>query len=309
MSWLMSIIKVTDLSFSYKSNAIKVLDKISLEIATGSIFGLIGKNGAGKTTFFQVLLGILIPDCGTIVISGDEQRKLVDNRMGFVPELPNYHQKFKLEEYLFYLNKISRVPVTDQEIDDLIRLVHLDGFQDEYIKNFSKGMSQRLGVAQALLNQPEILILDEPMSGLDLVGQDLMRDVILQLNRQGKTVILSSHNLYEIERLSSEIGILHEGQLKLIEIDKINLTKRYCLMLNEQEKRVYQEFDSFFADDKQVSRNQEKISFPSDDNELYFKIMGYLNRKKIRLRKLDTPTPSLERIIIDYLTEEGESHA
>lgn len=309
MSWLMSIIKVTDLSFSYKSNAIKVLDKISLEIATGSIFGLIGKNGAGKTTFFQVLLGILIPDCGTIVIFGDEQRKLVDNRMGFVPELPSYHQKFKLEEYLFYLNKISRIPVADQEIDDLIRLVHLDGFQDEYIKNFSKGMSQRLGVAQALLNQPEILILDEPMSGLDLVGQDLMRDVILQLNRQGKTVILSSHNLYEIERLSSEIGILHEGQLKLIKIDKIDLTKGYCLMLNEQEKRVYQEFDSFFADDKQVSRNQEKISFPSDDNELYFKIMGYLNRKKIRLKKLETPTPSLERIIIDYLTEEGESHA
>lgn len=305
----MSVIKVTDLSFSYKSNSVKVLDKISLEITTGSIFGLIGKNGAGKTTFFQVLLGILIPDCGTIVISGDEQRKLVDNRMGFVPELPNYHQKFKLEEYLFYLNKLSRVSVADQEIADLIRLVHLDGFQDEYIKNFSKGMSQRLGVAQALLNQPEILILDEPMSGLDLVGQDLMRDVILQLNRQGKTVILSSHNLYEIERLSSQIGILHEGQLKLIDDDQINLTKGYCLTLNEQEKRVHQEFDSFFADEKQVSRNQEKITFPSDDNELYFKIMGYLNRKKIRLRRLETTTLSLERIIIDYLTEEGESHA
>lgn len=304
----MSIIKISSLSFSYKGNKIKPLDNISVEIEKGSIFGLIGKNGAGKTTLFQVLLGIFIPDSGTITIDGVEQTKLPKHKIGFVPEHPHYHKNFKLKEYLFYLNKISYISKEDKEINDLIHLVHLDDFKDEYIKNFSKGMLQRLGVAQTLLNQPEILFLDEPMSGLDLVGQNLMREIILNMNQQGTTILISSHNLYEIERLCDQIGILHDGKLKLINNDNIHINKEYCITLNTSNEMLINEFDSLFANEANVFLNERKITFPCGDIELYFKIMEYLSRKRIQLLKLETTAPSFEKFIIHYLSEEGESH-
>ena len=299
-----SLVRVQDLTFSYKETHVKPLDGVSFAIEKGSIFGLVGKNGAGKTTLLQVLLGTLHPDAGFIEIAGVKGESILRHKIGFVPERPYYHQNFRLKEYLSALNQIAANHLKAVEIDQLIDFVHLSDFTGEHLRNFSKGMLQRVGVAQALLSKPEILILDEPMSGLDVVGQNMMREIILEINGRGTTVIISSHNLYEIERLSDAIGVLHLGKLKLIQ--KELLQKRQQFELTLEKTSTAGELVHFLAQEKGVRENDGVLTFPAADQELYFRILTYLTEKRIRISKLETAGMTLEQYILDYLREGGE---
>lgn len=311
----MNIIEIKNLSFTYHGQQQKLLDDLSLEIQEGSIFGLIGKNGAGKTTIFQLLLGILKPDMGSIQIvhtgkkvglGSFKVKNLMKRKIGFVPERPYYHKHFRFKEYLFFLNQMSEQCKTEEEIVDLIRFVHLENEQDEYIRNFSKGMLQRVGIAQALLNDPELLILDEPMSGLDVIGQDLMRDLILRIHAQGTTVLISSHNLYEMERICDRIGLLHDGKMEVINQNILEREKRYQISLNEFDPNLLEELHNYLPRRKKVDFKDGDLVFSAGDQELYFQVMEYLTKQKIQISNLTLKGPSLEILILDYLTKGGE---
>jgi ABC-2 type transport system ATP-binding protein len=193
--------------------------ELDLEIRSGEVFGLLGPNGAGKTTTMNVLLGFVNATSGDAKIFGLTAREpQARQRLGYLPELTYYYKFLSAEELLRFYAEIFGIPKRQREkrIDDVLKLVDLEQARKRLIKTYSKGMQQRVGLAQALINNPDLLILDEPTSGLDPVGRMQVRDIIQRLKSEGKTVLFSSHELGEVETVCDRVAILHEGKLRVV---------------------------------------------------------------------------------------------
>jgi ABC-2 type transport system ATP-binding protein len=195
---------------------VKALDGLSLSVQQGEIYGFLGPNGAGKTTAMKILLGLMRATTGTAEIfgkpSGDVQ---VRRRIGFLPEAPYFYDYLTAEEFLaFYAHMagLDRTQVSGR-VTHLLDLVGLTEARTRQLRKFSKGMLQRVGLAQALIHDPELVILDEPMSGLDPVGRKQIRDLILGLREQGKTVFFSTHIIPDVEVMCDRVGIVVKGRL------------------------------------------------------------------------------------------------
>jgi ABC-2 type transport system ATP-binding protein len=194
----------------------KVVDGLSLDIAPGEIFGFLGPNGAGKTTTIKLILGFIFPNSGEINLFGQPPgSRIAKSRIGFLPEIAYYYRYLKARELLDAYGKIFRIPKSDRtrKIESLLALVGLTDAAETPLRDFSKGMLQRFGLAQALINDPELLILDEPTSGLDPIARKEIRDIILDLHHQGKTIFFSSHELSQVELICTRVGILNQGKL------------------------------------------------------------------------------------------------
>jgi ABC-2 type transport system ATP-binding protein len=192
---------------------------LDLEIRSGEVFGLLGPNGAGKTTTMNVLLGFVNATSGDAKIFGLTAREpQARQRLGYLPELTYYYKFLSAEELLRFYAEIFGIPKQQREkrIDDVLKLVDLEHARKRLIKTYSKGMQQRVGLAQALINNPDLLILDEPTSGLDPVGRMQVREIIQRLKSEGKTVLFSSHELGEVETVCDRVAILHEGKLRVV---------------------------------------------------------------------------------------------
>ena len=206
----------------YKSREAKRTTKVALQglnLSTfaGEVFGFLGPNGAGKTTTMNVLLGFVRPTGGDAFIFGTSVRDpIARQRIGYLPELTYYYKFLSAEELLRFYAKIFRIPKReiDSRIDSVLKLVELQDARKRPIKTYSKGMQQRVGLAQALINDPDLLILDEPTSGLDPVGRMKVREIIQRLKQEGKTVFFSSHELGEVETVCDRVAILNAGELK-----------------------------------------------------------------------------------------------
>jgi len=193
--------------------------ELDLEIRQGEIFGLLGPNGAGKTTTMNVLLGFVNAKVGDAQIFGRTARDpQARQRLGYLPELTYYYKFLTAEELLRFYGEIFNIrrPQLEKRIDEVLKLVDLEQARKRLIKTYSKGMQQRVGLAQALVNDPDLLILDEPTSGLDPVGRMQVREVIQRLKSEGKTVLFSSHELGEVETVCDRVAILAEGRLKVL---------------------------------------------------------------------------------------------
>ena len=198
---------------------VKALDALSLEVHKGEVFGFLGPNGAGKSTAIKTLVNLIWPDAGTVSLMGRDVRdKEVRSHIGFLPENPYFYDHLTAEELLWFGGKTLGLPNEAIKVrtDMLLEKVNLQGARKRQLKTYSKGMVQRAGVALALIHDPEIVIFDEPMSGLDPIGRKMVGDIILALKSQGKTVFFSSHILTDIERFCDRIGIIIGGQLKLV---------------------------------------------------------------------------------------------
>ncbi|MEQ2005674.1 MAG: ABC transporter ATP-binding protein [Limisphaerales bacterium] len=190
---------------------------LNLRVGQGEVFGFLGPNGAGKTSTMNVLLGFVPPTSGTARIFGvDVREPIARQRIGYLPEQTYYYKFLTAEELLRFYAGIFQVPKaqTEQRIDAVLKLVELDHARKRQIKTYSKGMQQRVGLAQALINNPDLLILDEPTSGLDPIGRMKVREIIQRLKAEGKTVFFSSHELGEVETVCDRVAILHQGELK-----------------------------------------------------------------------------------------------
>jgi ABC-2 type transport system ATP-binding protein len=195
------------------------LSGLDLEVNAGEVFGFLGPNGAGKTTTMNVLLGFVTPKSGTAYLFGiDVRQPIARQRIGYLPEMTYYYKFLTAEELLRFYAKIFGMPraQADKRIDQLLKLVELEPARRRPIKTYSKGMQQRVGLAQALINDPDLLILDEPTSGLDPIGRMKVREVIQRLKNEGKTVFFSSHELGEVETICDRVAIIHEGELKTV---------------------------------------------------------------------------------------------
>lgn len=214
-------ISVSDLSKTYRTglfsrSTVKALRGVSLEVPQGEIFGLLGPNGAGKTTLVKILLGLVHPSGGTARLFGEPaQTPAARQRIGFLPENHQFPGFLTARQTLHIYGRLADVPQIrrEEQIDALLRRVELYERRDTKVKTFSKGMLQRLGLAQALLNDPDLLFLDEPTSGVDPVGRRTLRDLVLELREEGATIFLNSHLLSEVEKVCSGIAILRDGEV------------------------------------------------------------------------------------------------
>lgn len=206
----------------FQKTAKVALHGLDLEVRAGEVFGFLGPNGAGKTTTMNVLLGFVQPTSGNASLFGiDVRQPIARQRIGYLPELTYYYKFLTAEELLRFYAKIFGLSrsETDRRIEQLVSLVELGHAAKRPIKTYSKGMQQRIGLAQALINNPDLLILDEPTSGLDPLGRMKVREIIQRLKNEGKTVFFSSHEMGEVETVCDRVAIVHQGALR--EIGKV----------------------------------------------------------------------------------------
>ena len=197
-----------------KVRALKALDR---EVRRGEIFGLLGPNGSGKTTTIKLLLGLLFPTSGRALVFGKDASDVGKNeRIGYLPEESYLYKFLNAEETLDFYGRLFNIPAKErrERVNRLISEVKLDWARRRQLKEYSKGMTRRIGLAQALINDPELILLDEPTTGLDPMGSREMKDTILRLRDEGKTVLLCSHLLPDIQDVCDRIAILHSGELK-----------------------------------------------------------------------------------------------
>ena len=203
----------------------RALEPLTFSIQRGEIFGYLGPNGSGKTTTLKILIGLLFPDAGTATILGHPlASRAWRYKAGYQPEHPYFYDYLTAREYLDYAGRLFGMGASERKgrIADLLRLVGLEPSADVSLRRFSKGMTQRVGLAQALINDPELVILDEPMSGLDPLGRRLVRHIIMDLKAAGKTVLFSTHILSDAESLCDRVALLRGGELlKVGALDEI----------------------------------------------------------------------------------------
>ncbi len=218
-----NVVEVKNLCVEYPGQrsstaARRAVSDLSLNVRSGEVFGFLGPNGAGKTTTMNVLLGFVNATAGEARLFGVNVREpIARQRIGYLPEMTYYYKFLTAEELLRFYARIFRISrrEADRRIDRLIKVVELEHARNRPIKTYSKGMQQRVGLAQALVNDPDLLILDEPTSGLDPLGRMKVREIIQHLKNEGKTVFFSSHELGEVETVCDRVAIVNQGELKV----------------------------------------------------------------------------------------------
>ncbi len=264
-----------------KVHALKNLD---IEVKKGEIFGLLGPNGSGKSTTIKLILGLLFPTTGRAFVFGKEASEVSKNeRIGYLPEESYLYKFLNAEETLDFYGRLFDMPpaVRRERTEKLIQLVGLQRARRRQLKEYSKGMTRRIGLAQSLINEPDLLVLDEPTTGLDPIGSREMKDLILRLRDEGKTILMCSHQLADVQDVCDRIAILHQGELKeLGRVDSLlkvqEITEFQARGLSEQAKQEIAEV---------ISRNQgEMVS------------MG-------------NPTTTMEELFLDIVRESDAKNA
>jgi ABC-2 type transport system ATP-binding protein len=197
----------------------QALSGVSLSVPEGSLFGYLGHNGAGKTTTIKMLLGLIAPSAGSVSVWGENPaRPAVRRRIGYLPEQPYFYDYLTANEFLRFHGELCGLGRMegDRRIAELLEWVGLCGVENERLRGFSKGMLQRIGLAQALMGDPDLVVLDEPMSGLDPAGRKRVRDIMVALKERGKTVFFSTHVLADAEAICDQVAILVQGKVRSV---------------------------------------------------------------------------------------------
>jgi ABC-2 type transport system ATP-binding protein len=229
-----------------KVYALKSLD---IEVRQGEIFGLLGPNGSGKSTTIKLILGLLFPTSGRAFVFGKDSTDVSKNeRVGYLPEESYLYKFLNAEETLDFYGRLFEMPadVRRARAERLIKMVGLERSRRRQLREYSKGMTRRIGLAQALINEPDLLVLDEPTTGLDPLGSKDMKDLILKLRDEGKTILLCSHQLADVQDVCDRIAILHQGELKeLGRVDSLlkvrDVTEVHAKGLSDQAKLEIQD--------------------------------------------------------------------
>lgn len=217
MSQPVSISQLCKVYRGKRGKRVSALKSLELDIHKGEVFGFLGPNGAGKSTTIKILMGLIRPTSGDVSLCGiPSENPAARRRVGYLPENPAFYDFLNAREFLKFVgscHKMSQDNIREQS-DRVLELLGLEDAANRPIRGFSKGMVQRLGIAQTLLHDPDLFILDEPMSGLDPLGRSLVKDIILNLKQQGKTVFFSTHVTADVERVCDRVGVIVSGVLQ-----------------------------------------------------------------------------------------------
>lgn len=225
----MNDIIVSNVSKSYgeKNKKVSVVKDISFTIKQGTVFGFIGPNGAGKTSTIKMLVGLSHPTTGTITVGGGSPFDIsTHQKIGFMPESPTFYQYLTGGEFLDFVATLFKLSNKQEKIDAILKEVNLLHAKEKRIRTYSKGMLQRLGLAQAMINNPDILFLDEPLDGLDPLGRAEVKKIIFNLKKQNKTIFINTHILGDVSDVCDMVGIIDRGTLLFVDTPK-NITEGY----------------------------------------------------------------------------------
>lgn len=295
----MDVLAIQNLKKSFGSK--KVLCGLDLSVSEHSIFGFIGKNGAGKTTTMKAVLGLLKPDSGSIYVMGEKVRfgqTSTNQYVGYLPDVPEFYSYMTPLEYLTLCGAVSKMsrPDTAARSKELLELVGL-GQECRRIKGFSRGMKQRLGIAQALLHRPRLLICDEPTSALDPAGRKEILDILLAVREQ-TTVVFSTHILSDVERICTEAAFLHNGKLVLqgtiAELQSKRSSEGF-IIATEQPKDAETLIKAF---DGLHLIEQNTLILPGGESR-FFSVMRFIAEHKISIQKMERLEPTLESLFLE----------
>ncbi len=295
----MDMLTIRNLEKSFGSR--KVLRGVDLAVPEHSVYGFIGKNGAGKTTTMKAVLGLLRPDAGEILVSGEKAvygQTATNRYIGYLPDVPEFYSYMTPTEYLHFCGDICGLDssVVKKRTMELLALVGL-GKETHRIKGFSRGMKQRLGIAQALLNRPKLLICDEPTSALDPVGRKEILDILLSVREQ-TTVLFSTHILSDVERICTDAAFLNDGKIvmqgTIADLKTLHTSKEFVVETThgEDAKRLRAEFEQAKPEEGNV------LSFCGDD-ELLYRVLSYVAESKIPVQRIERAESSLESLFLE----------
>ncbi|MGM0509952.1 MAG: ATP-binding cassette domain-containing protein [Thermoplasmatota archaeon] len=298
----MSIIKVDGLYKSYGD--IKALKGLDLSVEEGEIYGFLGPNGAGKTTAIKVMMGLIKPDKGEIRVNGmdvTEEDIRVRKKLGYLPENVSFYRGMSVEENLAFYCDLKGC--SHEVIDVLLEEFDLASDKGKKASQLSKGMTQRLGLAQTLIGDPDVLILDEPTSGLDPEIRRWVKDKIMELRESGKTVLLSSHVLSEVQELCDKVGVISEGKMLAqdpMEIlgERLDLDHRVIFELSDR-KRALEEVKKLDNVERPRIEEGKLVVYCSGGNKM--EVIKYLLEKGFEVTNFSVKEPDLEEVFVKLM--------
>jgi len=329
----MRVIVAKDLSKIFRTGLVQrrvhaVVD-LNLNVQENEIFGFLGPNGAGKTTTIKMLMGLISPTAGSIRILGkDFHDRRARERIGFLPETPNFYEYLTGREFLNFSCHLFRIQVkkikgsggdledifaSDSipegvDIDQMLRLVGLSRAADLQLRRYSKGMVQRIGVAQALINNPRLLVLDEPMAGLDPVGRKEIRDLLVRLKSWGKTIFFSTHILPDVELVCDRVGIITGGKLRQVgRLDEILSTrvKEFEVTVEGLGEDILNEAARVTGSEVQIRKvGKDKLLLRVWDENLLNNILGEVGKRRGRVVSVTPHRESLEEYFMRQVEED-----
>lgn len=263
-----------------KVSALKALD---IEVKQGEIFGLLGPNGSGKSTTIKLIQGLLFPTSGRAFVFGKDARDVTKNeRVGYLPEESYLYKFLNAEETLDFYGRLFDMPseIRKERADRLIKMVGLNLARRRQLREYSKGMTRRIGLAQALINEPDLLILDEPTTGMDPIGTREMKDLILRLRDEGKTILLCSHQLADVQDVCDRVAILHQGELR--ELGRVDALLKV--------------------------RDVTEVHATGLSDATKEKIAELIRNEGGEVVSIDNPTTTMEELFLDIVQEDRPGH-
>ena len=298
----MKALEIKDLYKSFRSNFFikqyKILEKINIDVEQGEIYGFLGPNGAVKTTTIKCVLDLLTPDSGEISIFGFPSTTIQSReKIGFLPENPYFYEYLTAKELLTFTGMLFSMPKKqiNDKVNELIKRIGLEGIGNLKIKKFSKGMIQRIGIAQALIHNPDLVILDEPFSGIDPIGRKQLRDIIISLRDSGKTIFFSSHILQDMELMVDRVGIILDGKIvkegKLTNLISRSVESYEIVFTGINEKKLKEKKHKFAVQDK-------KYIIKTNSNRNVNKIVKFITDEKGKVLSVTPEKMTLEDIFL-----------
>ena len=300
----MPIIETVQLSKRFGNRT--VVNSVSLEVQSGEIFGFLGRNGAGKSTFINMLTGIIRPTSGSIrMFDSDTTSEEWKRRIGVLPDYSTFYDSLTAADHLHYFARVKGVSLTQQECNRLLAAVELEEHASRKAKTFSFGMKKKLGIAQALVGDPELLFLDEPTSGVDVESALHIQELLRSLHKQGKTIFMTSHNLNEVEKISTRIAIMKNGKIgSLGSLDELQSA-------HQKWRHVSVRHSAFSAHEQATLRafvealgrscvwGDGRFSLQVDDEQKVAALIRALVQARVDIYGVHVEEPSLEKIFLE----------
>jgi len=298
----MNALEVKEISKSFRD--VKAVQKVSFSVEAGKIFGILGPNGAGKTTTIRMVAGVILPDEGEIFVLGSKDIQQIQNRIGYLPEERGLYKKMKIIDQLVYFAELKAMErkEAEEQAKYWLRMLDASDWANKRVQELSKGMQQKVQFVSAILHNPDVLILDEPFSGFDPINVEIFKQIILDLKKQGKCILLSTHNMEQAEQLCDEVCLINKGKVVLS-------GSIYDIKANRGNDTVICEYfgdhniQDLLSGVKILSFTQNRIEFRFDHRTFDLKNFIQQLLARVEIKKIELMAPSLREIFIEEVTK------